>query len=485
MGWDGMAMHTTRRAAVMAVLGRIPSFLLLLLERMLTWRGLLAFLVLTVALGWSHIGQLIEEGAQTVRSFIRVGWPIILAVMIILIPDARVRRVRMTLKRFSSQLLVGTLVFVGALLVLGCVLYFPSYLASRGTALSSQALDRSETLKAENDIRATLLQGVGGFLLVVGAIGTWRQIRIAREGQITERFTRAVDQLGSGTLDVKLGGIYALERIALNSPPDRGAIAEILTAYVRDHSPWPSNTTPGPAQRWPERLRIRSLFSRSADPHDAETEIEPLQRRAPDVQAILTVLGRIPINRERFQSSIVLRAVDIRGAELDSADFSSTDFNGANLEGVNISWCSLKDSDLSHANLLRAKLYNTHFGGATIFSANLREAELGGAKFGEGTTFGGAIKVTSIASLSSSDLRSANLRGADLRNTTLNDVDLRGADLQGARLGGANLSGADLRDAKLKNIDFEDADLNGAEADSATLWPSGFDFVSAGVKMIE
>lgn len=57
-------------------------------------------------------------------------------------------------------------------------------------------------------------------------------MRISREGQVTERFTRAVDQLGSEHLDVRLGAPYALERIAHDSATDRRTIGEILTAYT-------------------------------------------------------------------------------------------------------------------------------------------------------------------------------------------------------------------------------------------------------------
>jgi hypothetical protein len=53
---------------------------------------------------------------------------------------------------------------------------------------------------------------------------TQRQLTMAEQGQITERFTRAVDQLGSDKLDVRLGGMYALERIARHSDVDRTMI---------------------------------------------------------------------------------------------------------------------------------------------------------------------------------------------------------------------------------------------------------------------
>jgi hypothetical protein len=135
--------------------------------------------------------------------------------------------------------------------------------------------DRSlEGLKAQNEVRMTLLQGLGGVVLVAGAYFTYRQVRTAREGQITERFTRAIDQLGHARLDVRLGGIYALERIARDSPADRATIGEVLTAFVRSHAPWPPSL--------PGQYVATAPIER----------VPKLQVRAPDVQACLWVLGR-------------------------------------------------------------------------------------------------------------------------------------------------------------------------------------------------
>jgi hypothetical protein len=69
-------------------------------------------------------------------------------------------------------------------------------------------------LKADNDVRATLLQALAGAFLLLGLYFSGRTLQLNRQGQITERFTRAIDQLGHQTLDVRLGSIYALERIA-------------------------------------------------------------------------------------------------------------------------------------------------------------------------------------------------------------------------------------------------------------------------------
>jgi hypothetical protein len=96
--------------------------------------------------------------------------------------------------------------------------------------------DRAEEI---GRARTAFLAILAGALATVGAVFTGLSYRLNRAGQITERFTRAIDQLGSSELDIRLGGIYALERIARDSPDDHPQVMEVLTAYVREHAPWP------------------------------------------------------------------------------------------------------------------------------------------------------------------------------------------------------------------------------------------------------
>jgi len=87
----------------------------------------------------------------------------------------------------------------------------------------------------ENEARKTLAQILGGILVLVGLYFAWKRIEVSREDQITERFTRAIEQLGNEeSMAVRLGGIYALERIAKDSEKDHWIAMEVLTAYVRE-----------------------------------------------------------------------------------------------------------------------------------------------------------------------------------------------------------------------------------------------------------
>jgi hypothetical protein len=146
--------------------------------------------------------------------------------------------------------LAGCLVAIAALAALGSLLFVPRLLYPPLTSSDlggvSDATERitlqQAQAKLQNDARSTLLQRYGGFVLFLGAVATWRQVQISRHGQITERITRAVDQLANDTVDVRLGGLYALERVAHDSYQDRPAVTSILTAFVRTHSPWPGGT---------------------------------------------------------------------------------------------------------------------------------------------------------------------------------------------------------------------------------------------------
>lgn len=58
----------------------------------------------------------------------------------------------------------------------------------------------------------------------------------AQEEHRTERFAKAVEQLGNERIEVNLGGIYSLERLAKDSSRDYGTVIEVLTAYVRERA---------------------------------------------------------------------------------------------------------------------------------------------------------------------------------------------------------------------------------------------------------
>ena len=55
----------------------------------------------------------------------------------------------------------------------------------------------------------------------------------AAERRITELYAKAVEQLGSDKAPVRLGGLYALERLAQNTLSQRLTVVNVLCAYLR------------------------------------------------------------------------------------------------------------------------------------------------------------------------------------------------------------------------------------------------------------
>ncbi len=142
--------------------------------------------------------------------------------------------------------------------------------------------------------------------------------------------------MGNNSLDVRLGAIYALERIARDSRRDHGPIMEILTAYVRERAPRDPST-------------------------EDQQPTANNQRPAIDIQAVLTVIGRRKAD------------YDPPGQELD---LCNTDLRGVNLTDANLQGANFNDADLQRAFLRRANLQGARFINAKLQGANFDDADL-------------------------------------------------------------------------------------------------------------
>ena len=65
-----------------------------------------------------------------------------------------------------------------------------------------------------------------------------KQNELAQRDYVAATFNRAIDQLGSDKLEVRLGAIYTLKQITREHGPEgyHSSVIEILTAYVRERT---------------------------------------------------------------------------------------------------------------------------------------------------------------------------------------------------------------------------------------------------------
>jgi uncharacterized protein YjbI with pentapeptide repeats len=379
---------------------------------------------------------------------------------------------RLRTPRAAFALLVGAVavVLVLALVAIVLIRLGPEWLTH------TEGLDPVHRDEARGRARTALFAMLAGVIALIGAIYTGRTFALNRRGQITERFTRAIAQLGDDKMEIRLGGIYALERIAHESSDEHGPILEILTAYVRENAPWPPRQRPsatgaGPAAQPGHESHIEGTARNDDMPPEASV----------DIKAILSVLARRDLRHEH-DSPVRL---DLARTNLRGAHAAGIDLRSANLAGVQLQGADLEGAQLQEANLAGAQLQGANLEGAKLRDANLIDAQLRDAILVDAQLWGTDLVDAQLqqAHLGAAQLELANLLGAQLQGANLGYAQLRGALLGGAQLQGANLKGAQLQGALLSGLQLEQANFEGARCDGATTWPDGFAWRDAGVQL--
>ena len=237
------------------------------------------------------------------------------------------------------------------------------------------------------DSLSTTIRNVG---LVVGGVvavllAMWRsrvaerQAATAQQGLLNERYQRGAEMLGSGVLSVRLGGIYALQRLAAeHSEQYHIQIMQLFCAFVRN----PTGKAEAPISRRDESGK-------------------PVHGLQEDVQAVMRAIGSrtdMGVALEKasggFRLDLENANLDLRNVNLRHGDLSFLNFTCAVLESSNLSNTDLLDADLSNSDLNNADLSGADLVGADLSGASLQYAHL----------YGTTIFFT--------DLSGANLTGA-------------------------------------------------------------------------
>ncbi|WP_051760481.1 pentapeptide repeat-containing protein [Herbidospora cretacea] len=207
--------------------------------------------------------------------------------------------------------------------------------------------------------------------LIVGTLtlrSGQEQLHITAEGQVTDRFFKAGEQLGSDKREIRTTAVYALERITKDSERDRLAIRDVLATFIRERDPAPT-VEDDKLPLYPDAdiaAALTVLARRPADPPGSPpldlTDLRtPLMIFPPEAN-----LKDVNLGGDSYLASVVLEGADLRDANLFTANP-----NAANLS----------DAHLNSANLSRANLTGAKLNGADLYDTDLRDADLNGADF--------------------------------------------------------------------------------------------------------
>jgi uncharacterized protein YjbI with pentapeptide repeats len=318
---------------------------------------------------------------------------------------------------------VGVGLFALGLLVLllACVLWIPRWLYPALTDSDLKDVRTAENqpdaakvqelkgarLKLQNDARTTMLQGLAALLVLTGAgIGaavTLRQVKVSQDGlkvtreqledtreqmqrtseateqqlnlaeqsQVTDRYTKAVEQLGHEKAPVRLGALYSLEHLAQDNPQYRQTVVDVVCAYLRMPYTHPARSDP--------------------DATHAEQATTPAEDGIPPAHP---VPGQDPAQEElqvrqtaqRLLGNHLRRPPQASGQD---AQFLPPSPQQAFWPGISLdlTGATLVDFNFMRVSVIEARFVGTTFrDNATFFEATFQ----GGARFGQATFQSGA-----------------------------------------------------------------------------------------------
>ncbi|MFF1714759.1 pentapeptide repeat-containing protein [Streptomyces sp. NPDC058268] len=148
---------------------------------------------------------------------------------------------------------------------------------------------------------------------------TARNYKLAFRGQVTDRFTKALERLDSERMHVRLGGILALEQIAADAPDQSRHARQVLSAFLQSQAPRCGGREAGAPLPADVTAAVTALISR----------YEPFARLDfRDLDLSQTYFGRGDFRNAQ------LERVSLAGANLEFSFFANADLSGADLSGA-------------------------------------------------------------------------------------------------------------------------------------------------------
>ncbi|MFD8111042.1 MULTISPECIES: pentapeptide repeat-containing protein [Streptomyces griseus group] len=234
-----------------------------------------------------------------------------------------------------ARLSVLTVIGAGLLCGVLAVVFTPltGRLARWLTSDDWSALDGAARAAAVGQLRLAVVQVVAAIGAGIALTYTARTFRLTRRGQVTDRFTKALERLSSSDPYVRLGGVLAMEQIVQDAPDQGDHAARVLNAFVRRQAPVAAKTPLAAAQL-------------------AEKPEEHVQEalRALTTERPWRGGSRAPVDL----AGLHLRKAQLAGACLDGALLKGATLSEADLRGACLTGADLADADLTRADLSSA-----------------------------------------------------------------------------------------------------------------------------------
>ena len=186
-----------------------------------------------------------------------------------------------------------------------------------------------------------------------------RQADTAQQNLLNERYQQGAEMLGSDVLTVRLGGIYALQRLAEEHPQQYHVqIMRLFCAFAR-HPTEDGGVEAKPGTQMQSRL-LRE-----------------------DVRGVMEAISACHVRQLKLEQDAQFQ-LDLKFANLTRGWLSYADLSQAWLSYANLSHAGLSSAKLSRARLSHADLSHAWLDGADLSRADLSNTILSGAQLSRG-----------------------------------------------------------------------------------------------------
>lgn len=387
------------------------------------------------------------------------------------------RRRRITAPTWNRRTVVWPVLVKG-------LTYYPCMLRSARPPTTSSRL-RTPTRSQQGRLRAFVRRGMNWPLwrsvlplltaLTVGTtiffsaqamLATNNQNELSRQAQLSERFSKAVEQLASENMTMKIGGLYSLESVAREGAERVTATLDVLASILRSERSnetfWVMRYDSCPTDigylEAAEKKRLTEEKIKATNggyyeylpTEDRRVAAEIYSRLSRDV--VTVVEGRRPVQLSRA----CLHGLDLPDAWFVGADLSRVTFGPGNFRGADLTAADISFSNLGYTMLPDR---SRSFEPPDFTNANFTDVD--------------------FSNVNLDDLASAEVEGATFHNANFERRDftrglsrplLAGANLANSRFKGSNLAGVDL--SRVQNLD--QADLREVYYNASTKWPATF-----------
>lgn len=195
------------------------------------------------------------------------------------------------------------------------------------------------------------------------------------DNEVTERILeKAITKLASDSMEIRLNGIYALEKIAKVSDEYSWPIIEILAAFIKKRIP---------------RNKSQELESFERKSFEARFSIE----RKEDVEAAFGVIGRREISYgKEFDTRLDLRSINLEDITLRSMNLYRANFSNSNLRGTTFINVNFYEALFLNIDAQKAEFRDCNFELSLSFDSNFSDTSFHDSNFDSAKFYGSTMK---------------------------------------------------------------------------------------------